>query len=265
MSSRKRLTWRTLREASDRPFLCASSSSSTTIGRYTSCSSKRKIAVGSWISTFVSSTTSRRPARGRLFSARASPEAAVGPGSDTPRCFKHCLRVTGNLYLAPLLPQPPAAVEQEGAALDAEILSAVQAFRFYDVEQPADALIGIGEEREGERFALRELVVRGGAVARYAHDLSARLAEGAVQVAEVLRFARTSRGHVARVEVDHQLPTGRVLQAPRAAARRGQGEFRHFAPRLDRWHFFQDLTGSRMASRFSESQNSMNSSRRCAS
>ena len=32
-SSRKRLTWRTLREASDRPFLLASSSSSTTMGR----------------------------------------------------------------------------------------------------------------------------------------------------------------------------------------------------------------------------------------
>src|ERR1700756_3152459 len=88
MSSRKRLTWRTLREASESPFLCASSSSSTTIGRYTSCSSKRKIAVGSCINTLVSSTNNRRPERERGFTSRDSPEAAVGPGSETPRCFK---------------------------------------------------------------------------------------------------------------------------------------------------------------------------------
>src|SRR5215469_4015154 len=171
MSSRKRLTWRTLREASDRPFLCASSSSSTTIGRYTSCSSKRKIAVGSCINTLVSSTNRRRPPRGRPFAARASPEAAVGPGSEIPRCFKHCLRVTWDLYLAPLLPERTRGIQQEGAAFHPEVLSAVHAFRFYDVEQPADALIGVGEQRERQRLALRELAVRGDSVARYAHDL----------------------------------------------------------------------------------------------
>ena len=51
----KRLTWRALRAVSDVPFFAASSSSSTVIGRNTSCSSKRNSAVGSCISTFVSS------------------------------------------------------------------------------------------------------------------------------------------------------------------------------------------------------------------
>src|SRR5262249_12558706 len=128
MSSRKRLTWRTLREASDSPFLCASSSSSTTIGRYTSCSSKRKIDVGSCISTLVSSTNSRRPLRDRPFTSRDSPEAAVGPGSLTLRCFKDCLRMTWDLHIAPLLLQTAGAVQQERTALYPEILSAVQTF-----------------------------------------------------------------------------------------------------------------------------------------
>ena len=52
----KRLTWRALRLASEVPFLPLSSSSMTCIGRKTSCSSNRNSAVGSCISTFVSST-----------------------------------------------------------------------------------------------------------------------------------------------------------------------------------------------------------------
>src|SRR5579863_1870638 len=131
MSSRKRLTWRTLRAASDRPFLWASSSSSTTIGRNTSCSSKRKIAVGSCISTLVSSTNNRRPVRDRSLACRDSPEAAIGPGSATPRCFKDFLHVTGHLHVAPLALQASGAIQQEC----------------------------VGEHRQGQGFLGRELVV----------------------------------------------------------------------------------------------------------
>src|SRR6516165_628917 len=205
MSSRKRLTWRTLREASDSPFLCASSSSSTTIGKYTSCSSKRKIAVGSCISTLVSSTNRRRPVRDLLFISRASPEAAVGPPSYTLRCFKHFLRVTGNLHLAPLLRQPAGAVQQKSAALHPQILSAVEAFLFYDIEQLAHLFVRVRQQRKRQRFLGRELVVRGDRIARNTDDLGAGLAELRVQIAEVLGFPGTARGQVARVEVDHQL------------------------------------------------------------
>src|SRR6516164_861087 len=158
MSSRKRLTCRTLREASDSPFLCASSSSSTTIGRYTSCSSKRKIDVGSCISTLVSSTNSRRPARDRTFNSRDSPEPAVGPGSLTLRCFKDFLRVTRNLYLAPLPLQAPRAIQQESAALYPQVFSAVKAFLPDDIEQLADLLIGVGEQGEGKSLPDREFL-----------------------------------------------------------------------------------------------------------
>src|SRR3546814_5521738 len=57
----KRLTWRALRLASDVPFLPLSSSSITCIGRNTSCSSNLNSAVGSCISTLVSSTWMRLP------------------------------------------------------------------------------------------------------------------------------------------------------------------------------------------------------------
>src|SRR5580658_1700911 len=150
MSSRKRLTWRTLREASDRPFLCASSSSSTTIGRYTSCSSKRKMAVGSCMSTLVSSMNRRLPVRDRPFISRDSPEAAVGPGSETLRCFKHFLRVTGDLHLAPFLPHPSGAIQQEGATFHPQVLSAVQAFLFDDIKEFADFFVRVGEQRKGQ-------------------------------------------------------------------------------------------------------------------
>ncbi len=53
-----RLTWRPLRATSVMPFLWPSSSSSTTMGRKMSCSSKRNRLVGSCSSTLVSSTNS---------------------------------------------------------------------------------------------------------------------------------------------------------------------------------------------------------------
>src|SRR2546422_5715461 len=58
ISSRKRLACRALRETSERPRLCWSSSSSVAIGRYRSCSSKRNRLVGACISTLGSRTNS---------------------------------------------------------------------------------------------------------------------------------------------------------------------------------------------------------------
>ena len=64
-----RLTSRTLRAISETPFLAASISSSTAIGRYTSCAPNRNRAVGSCMSTLVSSTN-----------RRASPARPLRPG-----------------------------------------------------------------------------------------------------------------------------------------------------------------------------------------
>src|SRR5690348_10318062 len=104
------------------------------------------MAVGSCINTLVSRTKSRRPSRGRArgsvrsvvpgvdagpmteddsdadSEAGARDCAAPGAGSERLRCFKHFLRVPRNLHLAPFLPQHSFGVDEEGAALDAEIL-----------------------------------------------------------------------------------------------------------------------------------------------
>src|SRR5688500_7481954 len=149
MSSRKRLTWRTLRDASERPFLWASSSSSTTIGRYTSCSSKRKIAVGSCMSTFVSITKRRRWVAGRA-TARSSPAEVPTalPESERLRRFKYFLRVTVHFHFPPLAPQHSAAVDEKRAAHDAEHFATIHVLFVYDVEQPAQILFLIGQELE---------------------------------------------------------------------------------------------------------------------
>ena len=140
ISSRKRLTWRTLRDCSERPFLCASSSSSTTIGRKMSCSSKRKIAVGSCISTFVSSTNRRRVRRG-LDSLAASLRAWRRPVRDQRDFAASSTSSTwpGTLHAAPFPAQHALGVDEESAAIDSHVLAAVQALFLDHVEQLADA------------------------------------------------------------------------------------------------------------------------------
>src|SRR5467141_2311373 len=108
--------------------------------------------------------------------------------------------MTRHFNLAPRLPQAAAAVQQESAALYPEILSAVQDFRFDDIEESADGLIRIREQREGQRFPGRELVVRGDAVARDADHLHPRLGVRSLQIAEIPGFASAPGGHVPRVE-----------------------------------------------------------------
>src|SRR5690348_1197420 len=120
------------------------------------------MAVGSCINTLVSSTNRRRPsrglARGSVRSAGAGSETGIivdeagtdagsetgarecalpGPGSERLRCFKHFLRVPWDLHLTPFLPQHPFGIDEKGAALDAEILPAIQAFLLDDIEQLA--------------------------------------------------------------------------------------------------------------------------------
>src|SRR5215471_10375007 len=158
-SSRNRLTWRTLRDCSERPFLWASSSSSTTIGRNTSCSSKRNIAVGSCMSTFVSSTKSRRCAW--LFAGSRSPLAAPeGEGSERLRRFKNFLHVAGHSHAAPFALQYALSIDQKCAAIDTHVLAPVEGLFPDDVEQPAHFLVFVRQQVERQFFLLTKLVVR---------------------------------------------------------------------------------------------------------
>src|SRR5262245_38281414 len=167
-----------------------------------SCSSNRKIAVGSCISTLVSSTNSRRVAGTRVL-LRISAPAVPGPGSERLRRFKHFLRVPVHLHLAPLVPQHSCRIEQERTAFDPQILAAVQALFLDDIEQFAELLVLVGQQLEWQPLFVAELVVRAEAVARYADDAHLRLAERAVQVAKVLALARAPGSHVLRIKVDH--------------------------------------------------------------
>src|SRR5262245_6049695 len=158
-SSRKRLTWRTLRDCSDRPFLCASSSSSTTIGRNTSCSSNRNIAVGSCMSTFVSSTKSRRWLA--LFAGSRSPLAAPeGEGSERLRRFKNFLHMAGHFHAAPFALQYALGIDQKSAAIDTHVFAPVEGFLADDVEQLADLFIFVRQQVERQFFLLTKLGVR---------------------------------------------------------------------------------------------------------
>src|SRR5690606_2666949 len=243
-SSRKRLTCRTLRAASDKPFLPASSSSSTTIGMYTSCSSKRKIAVGSCISTFVSSTKMRRCVRSREARARlgsgalplgisvaADGESKESEESFTCLQFGHCgehfVGVPGYLYLAPFAPQDAPLVDEERAAFDAHVLAPVHALFLVHVDQLADAEILVREQVEREAHLRLELLVRRHAGRRHAENDRTGLLEGRIQVAKCNAFLGATGRVVARIEVQHELLAGRIAQLPALAAGHGTGEGRH--------------------------------------
>src|SRR5262249_39059502 len=130
------------------------------------------------ISTFVSSTKSRRPSRG--LAAGVVERAPVGPGSERLRCFKYFLRVARYFHLAPLAPQNASGIQQERAALDAEVLPTVERFFLEDIKLLAELLVFIREERKGYLFLLDEFVVGLHAVARDSDDLDARLAKSGV-------------------------------------------------------------------------------------
>src|SRR5690606_38945610 len=130
-----------------------------------SCSSNRKMAVGSCISTLVSSTNRRRWLWATGFGA-APALAAAGPGSERLRRFKHFLRVPVHFHLAPLAPQDALGVDEERAAFDTHELAPVETLLADDVEQAAELAVFVRQELEGQPFLRLEFLVRGETVAR---------------------------------------------------------------------------------------------------
>src|SRR3972149_3332285 len=105
-----------------------------------SCSSKRKIAAGSCISTLGSSTNARRaPFAGRLF---------MIPGSQRACCRQDLPGVARYPDLAPFALQNSVGVDQEGAALDAHRLAAIHVLLFPDAEQAGDRMPLVGAQLE---------------------------------------------------------------------------------------------------------------------
>ena len=97
-ASSVRLVWRPLRATSVMPFLWPSSSSSTIIGRNTSCSSKRNRHIGSCSSTLVSSTNNLAAEPGFFTFTGAGAGACTGArsGSATKLTAGACTGCTGS-------------------------------------------------------------------------------------------------------------------------------------------------------------------------
>ena len=79
---------------------------------------------------------------------------------------QHLGHVAGDLHFAPLLDQHAGAVDEEGGALDATHLLAIHVLQSDDVEQRAERLIGVADQREGQLQLLTEVGVAFQAVAR---------------------------------------------------------------------------------------------------
>src|SRR4051812_47613203 len=234
ISSRKRLAWRALRETSLMPFLWSSSSSRTTIGRNTSCSSKRKRLVGAGMSTVVSSTknlvTADLGARADPSRSRLRCMGTSGAGSESSKecrgpslrgsmgisrlrggkrglevrglhVVEHFLRVAGDLHAAPFARDAALPVDHEGAALDAAHLLAVHVLHLHHAEDAAALLFGVGEQLEREVHLFPEPLVGRHGVARNPEDRHFRAEEFAMEVAELGALDGAARRVVARVEV----------------------------------------------------------------
>src|ERR1700744_5134914 len=116
-----------------------------------SCSSKRNIEVGSCISTLVSRTNRRRMARpAPAVPVTEAPGASGGCCSERLRRFKYFLHVSVYLHLAPFAPQYTRRVDEERAALDSHVLAPVHGLFLDHIKQPADLLVGIGQQRIGQ-------------------------------------------------------------------------------------------------------------------
>src|SRR5690606_17318193 len=186
------------------------------------------------------------------------------------QCVQDGLRMAGNLDLAPLGADHAVGTDEEGAALHADELAAVELLGADHVEGLAQALVRIAHQREAEALLRAEIVVRLHRVARDAEHLGAALAELRQQRVEVQALGGAAGGGILWVEIEDQPLAGMVGEGGGGAA--GQGQ-RH---RQDRFGELladgdhaqdsipQNFIGSMMASRFRWSQNSRKSSRNAA-
>src|SRR3546814_12009101 len=87
--------------------------------------------------------------------------------------LQHFGGVVFHLHAAPFTLQYTLVVEQERAALDAQILAAVQAFFLDDFEGLAHRFVAVRQQHERKFMLGDEVVVRLHAVARHAENIGA--------------------------------------------------------------------------------------------
>src|SRR6266581_2181723 len=186
-----------------------------------SCSSKRNRLVGSCISTLVSRTNSLVVAlAGLCLDFIAVVGVVRSEGLDG---IEDLGGVAGNLDAAPFAPKQALPVDEEGAALDAADLLAIQVLHLDDGEEGAGGFVGIDEQFEGQAELGLEPLMRAETVARNAEHRAAELGEAGVEVAELLGFGGAAGGVVLRIEVEDQRTAAMVGEA-KIAAGAGQAE-----------------------------------------
>src|SRR5882757_1006881 len=148
-------------------------------------------------------------------------------------CLQHLVDMARHLHLVPDLGDGAGLVDQEGGALDAHVLAAIEALLDPGSVLLADLAVLVGHQREGEAVLLLELVVLLHAVLGDADHLGLDLGEVGQGVAKAAGFGGAARGVVLGIKVEHDRLAAQVRQFQLLAAVGGGSEVRCFLPFCD--------------------------------
>src|SRR5258708_541403 len=115
--------------------------------------------------------------------------------------FRDLVDVAGDLDLVPDLGDHALLVDQEGGALDAHVLAAIEALLDPGAVLPADLAVDVGDEREGKAVFLLEFVMARDAVLADTHYLRLELLEGRRGIAKAAGLGGAARRVVLGVKV----------------------------------------------------------------
>src|SRR5262245_9578239 len=148
-------------------------------------------------------------------------------------CLQHVLDVPGHLHLVPDVGHGAGLVDQEGGALDAHVLAAVETLLDPGAVLLADLAVFVGYQRKVELVLLLELVVAIDAVLGDADHLRLDLGEVGQRIAEATGLCGAARRVVLWVEVEHHRLAAQLGQFQRLAAVGRRGEIRRLLACLD--------------------------------
>src|SRR5436190_2833549 len=141
--------------------------------------------------------------------------------------------VAADLDLAPHLTDHAVLVDQEGGAVDAHVLAAVQALLDPGTVLLADLAVFVGHQGEGEAVLGLELVVARHAVLADADHLRFQLLEGGGRIAEAAGLGGAARRVVFGIEIEHHRLAAQLAELELAAAVRRAGEIRRLLAFVD--------------------------------
>src|SRR5580704_2853406 len=147
--------------------------------------------------------------------------------------LQHLVDMAGHLHLVPDLGDGAGLVDQEGGALDAHVLAAVEALLHPGAVLRADLAVFVRHQREGEAVFLLELVVLLHAVLGDADHLCLDLGKVGQGVAKAAGLGGAARRVVLGIEVEHDRLAAQVRQFQLLAAVGGGGEIRCFLSFFD--------------------------------